>query len=82
LDILSLVKDLGIPLATLSIAVAALWKVLQETRIRIDKEKDEEIAKYRKLLESREEELHELYKEKALKSLHSLVETEKRQNGK
>ncbi len=82
MDILSLVKDFGIPLSTLIVAVVALWKVLQETRIRIDKEKDEEIAKYRKLLESREEELHELYKEKALKSLHSLVETEKHQNGK
>lgn len=78
MDILSLVKDFGIPFAILIAAVIALWKAFQVER----KLREKELEQYRKLLESREEELHELYKDRALKNLHDFVEREKKRNGK
>lgn len=82
MDILSLVKDFGIPFAILIAAIIALWKAFQVERKLRDEKQNQEAKRYRELLENREEELHELYKKRALKNLHDLVEKGKKKNGK
>lgn len=82
MDVLQLVKDYGIPLTLLIAAVLALWRAWQVERKIRDQERDSEINRYRKMLESREEELHELYKDQARKNLRDLVLKEKAKRGK
>jgi|GEM_PF-3243403 len=70
MDILSLVKDFGIPLSILIAAVVALWRAWKiERRLRDTEKKDR-----REKLEAREKELIDLYREAAKPALQRLLE--------
>ncbi|MBD3286126.1 hypothetical protein GF359_06405 [candidate division WOR-3 bacterium] len=69
MDIASLVRDFGIPVALLAAAVAALWRAWRvEHRLR-ERDREDRLAK----LIEREAELYTLYRQLALRELTALA---------
>jgi hypothetical protein len=70
MNVLGLVREVGIPLALLIAAVVALWRAwLLERKMR-----ERDLAERRQKLLAREDELYALYRELALRELAGLVE--------
>lgn len=70
MDLVALVREVGLPLALLVTAVAVLWRAWRlESRLR-----EQDIRERHEKLAEREAELHTLYRELALHELASLVE--------
>ncbi|MBN2378689.1 hypothetical protein JXM67_02670 [candidate division WOR-3 bacterium] len=76
MNIGALVRDFGIPLAFLVVAVVALWRVWRtERRLR-----EQDLKERLQLFADRESELYTLYRKLALRELDRLVR--KRKKGK
>jgi hypothetical protein len=71
METLGLVRDFGIPLALLIAAVVALWRAWRLER----KMRERDLSQRSRRLLIREEELHAIYRELALRELSGLVES-------
>ncbi|MEA3312605.1 MAG: hypothetical protein U9Q76_10350 [candidate division WOR-3 bacterium] len=70
MNVLGLVREVGIPLALLIAAVVALWRAwLLERKMR-----ERDLAERRQKLLARESELYYLYRELALRELAGLID--------